>query len=514
LYEKTASSRHQSAPDEAENRDPMSNPDQAASAPQVAKPTAPQKKIFVKTYGCQMNVYDSARMVDVMAPEGYAEAASPDDADIVVLNTCHIRERAAEKVYSELGRLRDWKVARSAKVVGNVVVTAEPDASKVASPVVVVAGCVAQAEGEEMRRRAPVVDLIVGPQNYHRLPDLVAEIRARGDKPGHAVVDTDFPVEDKFASLPAPERRKTLARGPTAFLTIQEGCDKFCTFCVVPYTRGSEYSRPVARIVEEARSLAEAGVREITLLGQNVNAFHGEKPSGGAASLGHLMRELAKIDGVERLRYTTSHPRDMDEELIAAHGDLEKLMPYLHLPVQSGSDAVLDRMNRQHTAEEYVRLIERIRAARPDIALSSDFIVGFPGETEEDFEATLALIREVGFVQAYSFKYSPRPGTPASTRDGQIAEEAKAERLQRLQALVAEQQLAFNKSCAGRRMPVLFDRRGRHERQLVGRSPYLQSVHIDDAPTELFGRIAEIDIEEGFAMSLRGRLAASEAVFA
>ncbi|HEY4342726.1 MAG TPA: tRNA (N6-isopentenyl adenosine(37)-C2)-methylthiotransferase MiaB [Parvibaculum sp.] len=478
---------------------------------------APQKKIFVKTYGCQMNVYDSARMVDVMAPEGYAEAATQEDADIVVLNTCHIRERAAEKVYSELGRLRDWKLARvadAAKVVGPLPPLPNQTPARVASPVVVVAGCVAQAEGEEMRRRAPAVDLIIGPQNYHRLPELVAGIKARGDNPGRAVVDTDFPVEDKFASLPAPEKRKTLARGPTAFLTIQEGCDKFCTFCVVPYTRGSEYSRPVARIVEEARSLADAGVREITLLGQNVNAYHGEDAEGGTASLGRLMRELAKIDGVERLRYTTSHPRDMDDELIAAHGEVEKLMPYLHLPVQSGSDAVLDAMNRQHTAEHYVRLIERIRAARPDIALSSDFIVGFPGETEEDFEATLALIREVGFVQAYSFKYSPRPGTPAATRDGQIAEEVKVERLQRLQMLVAEQQLAFNKSCAGRRLPVLFDRRGRSATQLVGRSPYLQSVHLDNAPAELFGQIAEIDIEEGFAMSLRGRLAAREAVFA
>ncbi|WP_293548941.1 tRNA (N6-isopentenyl adenosine(37)-C2)-methylthiotransferase MiaB [Parvibaculum sp.] len=470
--------------------------------------------MFVKTYGCQMNVYDSARMVDVMAPEGYAEATSPEDADIVVLNTCHIRERAAEKVYSELGRLRDWKAARAAGKLSPDVKVAEPDAAPVVAPVVVVAGCVAQAEGEEMRRRAPAVDLIVGPQNYHRLPELVAGIRARGDKTGAAVIDTDFPVEDKFASLPAPERRKTLARGPTAFLTIQEGCDKFCTFCVVPYTRGSEYSRPISRIAEEARSLADAGVREITLLGQNVNAYHGEDAAGRPASLGRLVRELAKIDGVERLRYTTSHPRDMDEELIAAHGEVEKLMPYLHLPVQSGSDEILDRMNRQHTADHYLRLIERIRAARPDIALSSDFIVGFPGETEEDFEATLSLIREVGFVQAYSFKYSPRPGTPAATREDQVAEDVKAERLQRLQALVAAQQLAFNTSCAGRRMPVLFDRRGRTATQLVGRSPYLQSVHLDDAPPELFGQIAELDIEEGFAMSLRGRLAAREPVLA
>ncbi|MGB3810476.1 MAG: tRNA (N6-isopentenyl adenosine(37)-C2)-methylthiotransferase MiaB [Parvibaculum sp.] len=456
---------------------------------------APQKKIFVKTYGCQMNVYDSARMVDVMAPEGYAEATSPEDADIILLNTCHIRERAAEKVYSELGRLRDMKAERR---------------EQGKDLIVGVAGCVAQAEGEEMRRRAPYVDMIVGPQTYHRLPELVT----RAANGGPTLIETEFPVDDKFASLPAPEKRKTLARGPTAFLTIQEGCDKFCTFCVVPYTRGSEYSRPVARIEEEARSLVDAGVREITLLGQNVNAYHGDDAKGEASSLGQLIRALAAIDGLERLRYTTSHPRDMDDELIAAHGEVEALMPYLHLPVQSGSDAVLDKMNRQHTAEHYIRLIERIRAARPDIALSSDFIVGFPGETEEDFEATLSLIREVGFVQAYSFKYSPRPGTPAATRDGQIAEEVKVERLQRLQALVAEQQLRFNKSCAGRTMPVLFDRRGRTATQLVGRSPYLQSVHLDDAPPHLFGRIAQVEIEEGFAMSLRGRLAMSEAVVA
>jgi tRNA-2-methylthio-N6-dimethylallyladenosine synthase len=476
----------------------MRTQDQSGPADQGARPgneAATPRKIFVKTYGCQMNVYDSDRMVDVMAPHGYSEAASPDEADIVLLNTCHIRERAAEKVYSELGRLRDLKSAR------------EAEGRKL---VIGVAGCVAQAEGEEMKRRAPYVDMIVGPQTYHRMPELVA----RADNGGPTQIETEFPVEDKFGALPAPERRKTLARGPTAFLTIQEGCDKFCTFCVVPYTRGSEYSRPVSRIVEEAQSLADAGVREVTLLGQNVNAFHGEDAAGKATTLGGLIRALAQIDGLERLRYTTSHPRDMDDELIAAHGEVLKLMPYLHLPVQSGSDAVLDAMNRQHTADHYVRLIERIRAARPDIALSSDFIVGFPGETDADFEATLDLIREVGFVQAYSFKYSPRPGTPASTRDNQVAEEVKVERLARLQALVAAQQLAFNASCAGRRMPVLFDRKGRNESQLVGRSPYLQSVHLDNAPAALFGRIAEIDIEEGFAMSLRGRLARDETIFA
>lgn len=448
---------------------------------------AAPKKIFVKTYGCQMNVYDSDRMVDVMAPHGYVETSTQEDADIVLLNTCHIRERAADKVYSELGRLRDLKDAQAAK------------GKKL---VIGVAGCVAQAEGEEMQRRAPYVDMIVGPQTYHRLPELVT----RADNGGPSQIETEFPTVDKFASLPAAEKRKTLARGPTAFLTIQEGCDKFCTFCVVPYTRGSEYSRPFARILEEARSLADAGVREITLLGQNVNAFHGEDATGAAGTLGGLIRALAKIDGLDRLRYTTSHPRDMDEALIEAHGDVDKLMPYLHLPVQSGSDRILDLMNRQHTADHYIRLIERIRAARPDIALSSDFIVGFPGETDADFEATLSLVREVGFVQAYTFKYSPRPGTPAAGHDAQIAEEVKVERLARLQALVAEQQLAFNKSCAGRRLPVLFDRRGRTPTQLVGRSPFLQSVVLDNAPAHLFGQIAEMDIDEGFAMSLHGRL--------
>ncbi|MES1989470.1 MAG: tRNA (N6-isopentenyl adenosine(37)-C2)-methylthiotransferase MiaB [Pseudomonadota bacterium] len=449
---------------------------------------AAPKKIFIKTYGCQMNVYDSARMADAMAPHGYEEAGSPDDADIVLLNTCHIRERAADKVYSELGRLRDLKNERAALGGKKLVIG--------------VAGCVAQAEGEEIGRRAPYVDMIIGPQAYHRLPDMVA----RSGNGGPSQIETEFPAEDKFINLPAPEKRKTLARGPTAFLTIQEGCDKFCTFCVVPYTRGSEFSRPLARILDEARSLVDAGVREITLLGQNVNAFHGEDERGHATTLGGLIRALARIDGLKRLRYTTSHPRDMDEALIAAHGEEKKLMPYLHLPVQSGSDRVLDAMNRQHTAEHYLRLIGRIRAARPDIALSSDFIVGFPGETDADFEATLSLIRDVGFVQAYSFKYSPRPGTPAATRDEQIAEEVKSERLQRLQMLVAEQQLAFNKSCAGKRFPVLFDRQGRTSTQLVGRSPYLQSVHIEDAPQSLFGQISEIDIEEGFAQSLRGRL--------
>ena len=456
---------------------------------------APQKKIFVKTYGCQMNVYDSARMVDVMAPSGYTEVDQPEDADIVILNTCHIREKAAEKVYSELGRLRELKKEKSGRGEGLVIG---------------VAGCVAQAEGEEMRRRAPVVDLVLGPQTYHRLPEYVERLSNGG--PG--IVETEFPADDKFEALPAPERRKTLARGATAFLTIQEGCDKFCTFCVVPYTRGAEFSRPLLRILDEAKALADAGVREITLLGQNVNAYHGDDGKGRAATLGQLVRHLAEIDGIARLRYTTSHPRDMDDELIAAHAEVPELMPYLHLPVQSGSDRILDAMNRKHDAESYIRLVERIRSAKPDIAMSSDFIVGFPGETERDFEATLDLIRAVGYAQAYSFKYSPRPGTPASTEEDQLPEEVKSERLQRLQALLGEQQIAFNEACAGRTMPVLFDRRGRGEAQLVGRSPYLQSVHIDGAPEHLFGQLVDVEIEEGHRNSLRGRLPEKESALA
>lgn len=472
------------------------SPEDAPKAGLAADETGvPRKKIFVKTYGCQMNVYDSARMVDVMAPSGYTEVDAPDEADIVILNTCHIREKAAEKVYSELGRLRDLKKEKSGR--GE-------------NLVIGVAGCVAQAEGEEMRRRAPSVDLVLGPQTYHRLPEYVSRL-ANG---GPGIVETEFPAEDKFQSLPAPERRKTLARGATAFLTIQEGCDKFCTFCVVPYTRGAEFSRPLPRIADEARALAEAGVREITLLGQNVNAWHGDDGSGGVATLGKLIRHLAKIDGVERLRYTTSHPRDMDDELLAAHADVPELMPYLHLPVQSGSDRILAAMNRRHDAESYLRLIERIRAARPDIALSSDFIVGFPGETEADFEATLSLVREVGYAQAYSFKYSPRPGTPAAGEEDQLPEEVKSERLARLQDLLGEQQIAFNRACAGRSMKVLFDRRGKGERQLVGRSPWLQSVHVEDAPESLFGEIVDVEIEEGYRNSLRGRLRQAEAVLA
>jgi tRNA-2-methylthio-N6-dimethylallyladenosine synthase len=445
------------------------------------------RSVYVKTYGCQMNVYDSDRMADALAPEGYRAVDSPDEADVVILNTCHIREKAAEKVYSELGRLRVMKerAARAGRTM-----------------TIGVAGCVAQAEGEEIISRAPVVDIVVGPQTYHRLPELVARAR-RGEKS----VDAEFPAEDKFAHLPAADRRRTIARGVTAFLTVQEGCDKFCSFCVVPYTRGSETSRPVAAIVAEAERLAEAGVREVTLLGQNVNAYHGAGPDGRDWGLGDLLFRLAAIPGLDRLRYTTSHPRDMDDALIAAHRDLTALMPYLHLPVQAGSDRVLAAMNRRHTAVEYLRLVERIRTARPDIALSGDFIVGFPGETEEDFRATLALVEAVGYASAFSFKYSPRPGTPAADMKAQVPEAEKADRLARLQALLAGQQAAFNAATAGLTIPVLFEKPGRRPGQLVGRSPWLQPVHVDGA--EAASRVGEIEtvtITATSPNSLAGRL--------
>ncbi|CAM5772226.1 tRNA-2-methylthio-N(6)-dimethylallyladenosine synthase [Labrys miyagiensis] len=440
------------------------------------------KTVFIKSYGCQMNVYDSQRMADTLAPAGYVETSSPDNADLVILNTCHIREKAAEKVYSEIGRLR---VARDERR------RAGGDMQ------IAVAGCVAQAEGEEILRRAPAVDLVVGPQTYHRLPDLIA--KARSAKP----VDTEFPIEDKFAVLPAPRREKTLARGPSAFVTVQEGCDKFCTFCVVPYTRGAETSRPVASIVAEVERLAGAGVREISLLGQNVNAYHGEGPDGRAWTLGELVHRLARIDPITRLRYTTSHPRDMDDSLIEAHRDLPALMPFLHLPVQSGSDRILDVMNRKHTSAEYLRLIEKIRHARPDMAFSSDFIVGFPGESDADFEATLRLIEEVSYVSAYSFKYSPRPGTPGAGMADQIDEEVKAERLARLQSLTEGQQKAFNHASIGRTMDVLFDRKGKHPGQIAGRSPYLQAVQVE-ADESLIGTVAPVEITTTGAWSLHG----------
>ncbi len=425
----------------------------------------PPKRVFVKTYGCQMNVYDSQRMGDALAADGYVATDAIEEADLVLLNTCHIREKAAEKVYSELGRIRKLKAER---------------AREGRETVIGVAGCVAQAEGREIIRRSPVVDLVIGPQTYHRLPDAVRKAR-RGEK----VVETDYAIEDKFEHLPQPRKAELIKRGVTAFLTVQEGCDKFCTFCVVPYTRGSEVSRPVSQIVAEARKLAEAGVREVTLLGQNVNAWHGEGPDGREWGLGRLLFALAEIPGIARLRYTTSHPRDMDEALIKAHRDLPTLMPYLHLPVQAGSDRILKAMNRKHTATDYLRLIERIRAVRPDMALSGDFIVGFPGETDADFEATLALVREVVYAQAFSFKYSQRPGTPGADLPDQVEERVKDERLQRLQALLVEQQQAFVTGMVGREIDLLIDKPGRQAGQKVGRSPWLQPVIVDETAGEI-----------------------------
>ncbi|WP_224545232.1 tRNA (N6-isopentenyl adenosine(37)-C2)-methylthiotransferase MiaB [Mesorhizobium sp. CA16] len=418
------------------------------------------KKVFVKTYGCQMNVYDSQRMTDALAADGYVATDAVEDADLVLLNTCHIREKAAEKVYSELGRIRDMKAERA-------------EAGR--ELLIGVAGCVAQAEGAEIIRRAPAVDLVIGPQTYHRLPDVLARVRG-----GEKIVETEYAVEDKFEHLPQPKRAELARRGVTAFLTVQEGCDKFCTFCVVPYTRGSEVSRPVAQIIAEAERLAEAGVREVTLLGQNVNAWHGIGENGEEWGLGRLLFRLAEIPGLARLRYTTSHPRDMDDELIAAHRDLPALMPYLHLPVQSGSDRILKAMNRRHTARDYLALIERIRAARADIAMSGDFIVGFPGETDEDFEATLKLVREVNYASAFSFKYSPRPGTPGAEMDGHVSEAVKDERLQALQALLLRQQQDFGLSLVGRTIGTLIEKPGRQAGQQVGRSPWLQPVIVDD----------------------------------
>ncbi len=449
-----------------------------------------QKTLFIKSYGCQMNVYDSARMADVLAAGGYRMVEAPDRADLIILNTCHIREKAAEKVYSELGRLGALK-RRRARAGGRLLIG--------------VAGCVAQAEGAEMMARAPQLDLLVGPQAYHRLPELLARAtEARG--PAERVIDTDFPAESKFDALPAVG-----AQGASAFLTVQEGCDKFCSFCVVPYTRGAEVSRPAADILAEARRLVERGAREITLLGQNVNAYRGAAPGGGSWGLARLIRALAELDRLDRIRYTTSHPCDMDAELIAAHGEVPSLMPFLHLPAQSGSDTVLAAMNRRHRAADYRDVVARLRAARPDIALSSDFIVGHPGETEADFAATLDLVHRVGYAQAYSFKYSPRPGTPAAEAADQVPGEVAAERLARLQAVLATQQAAFNRGAVGRDMPVLFDRRGRHVGQLIGRSPWMQAVHADfggaaEADAAI-GTLASVRIVAAHPMSLHGALA-------
>ncbi|WP_294614098.1 tRNA (N6-isopentenyl adenosine(37)-C2)-methylthiotransferase MiaB [uncultured Roseovarius sp.] len=438
------------------------------------------KKLFIKTYGCQMNVYDSDRMSDALAPHGYETTLDMAQADLVLLNTCHIREKASEKVFSELGRLKELQGERRA-MGGDMLIG--------------VAGCVAQAEGEEIMRRQPLVDLVVGPQSYHRLPQMEARVRAGG-----TALDTDFPADDKFDTL---RHRPKAARGPTAFLTVQEGCDKFCAFCVVPYTRGAEVSRPASRILEEARNLVERGVREITLLGQNVNAYHGAG-EGGDWTLARLIWALNDIDGLERIRFTTSHPNDMGDDLIAAHGECEKLMPYLHLPVQSGSDKILKRMNRSHTAESYLRLIERIRAARPDILLSGDFIVGFPEETEADFQATMDLVEEVNYGYAYSFKYSTRPGTPAAER-AQVEEDVKSERLQRLQSLITRQQRAIQDAMVGRTVGVLFEKPGRLEGQMMGKSDYLHAVHVANADVAV-GDLARVEIIESGTNSLAGRL--------
>lgn len=461
------------------------------------------KKLFIKTYGCQMNVYDSARMADVLAPLGYAKTDSPEDADMVILNTCHIREKAAEKVFSELGHWRIRK-AEAQKQGGDVTIA--------------VAGCVAQAEGEQINQRAPFVDLVVGSQAYHKLPELLARAeRARvkhsggAHKAGLGLLDTGFPVESKFDHLP---HEISSAPGPVGYLAVQEGCDKFCTFCVVPYTRGAEYSRPAEAIISEAFRIAATGVHEIALLGQNVNAWHGEGADGRGWSLARLLKALQDRVNAQypqiRWRYTTSHPLEMTDDLIAAHGDLEMLMPFLHLPVQAGSDAVLKAMNRQHRAEDYLRIVDRLRAARPDIALSGDFITGFPGETDRDFEATLDLVRQVRYASAYSFKYSMRPGTPGSLMPNQVPEAVRSERLLVLQDLLREQSAAFNRACVGRTLDVVFDRTGRVPGQVLGRSPYMQSVIVADASLQVGDR-AMVAITAGHGSSIDGRLSRLEA---
>ncbi len=442
----------------------------------------PSKKLHIKTYGCQMNVYDSERMADILRPLGYEMSDTSENADLVVLNTCHIREKASEKVYSEIGRLKEQREDKEARGEGRMTIA--------------IAGCVAQAEGQEIMNRAPAVDLVVGPQAYHQLPELIARTtRAKGER-----LSADFAPNAKFDALSA-EREVT---GPTAFLTVQEGCDKFCTFCVVPYTRGAEWSRPVDQILAEARSLASKGVREITLLGQNVNAYNGAH-NGGESTLARLMYALAEIDGVDRLRYTTSHPNDMGDDLIAAHRDLAAVMPYLHLPVQSGSDKILRAMNRKHGRAAYIDLIARIKDARPDLALSGDFIVGFPGETDKDFADTLDLVRTVGYASSFTFKYSPRPGTPAAAMPNQVEDQVMDERLQALNALIASQQQAFKEGLVGKTLPILFEKKGRYGRQAIGRSPYLQSVFVEDAD-HLMGQIVPVTITATGNNSLQGAL--------
>ncbi|TWC01048.1 tRNA-i(6)A37 thiotransferase enzyme MiaB [Bradyrhizobium macuxiense] len=448
------------------------------------------RKLHIKSYGCQMNVYDAQRMVDTLAGEGFVETASAEDADLVILNTCHIREKASEKVYSELGRLR----------------VAKDEAARAGREMkIAVAGCVAQAEGAEIIHRAPTVDIVVGPQSYHHLPELLKRAKENG-----RALETEFPVEDKFGFLPQPKPDAIRARGISAFVTVQEGCDKFCTFCVVPYTRGAEVSRPVAKIIDDVKQLADNGVREFTLIGQNVNAYHGEGPDGRAWSLGKLLQRLAAIPGVIRLRYSTSHPRDVDDDLIAAHRDLPELMPFVHLPVQSGADRILAAMNRKHTADDYRRVIDRFRAARQDIAFSSDFIVGFPGESEEEFSATLALVTQIGYAAAYSFKYSPRPGTPAAEMRETVSAAEMDERLGRLQELIDSQQSAFNRAAIGTTVDVLFERAARNPGQIVGRTAYLQPAHVMASP-DIIGQVRSVRIDSLERYSLIGELATQSA---
>jgi tRNA-2-methylthio-N6-dimethylallyladenosine synthase len=453
--------------------------------------TSNMKKLYIKTWGCQMNVYDSNRMADILAPLGYGMTDTIEGADMVILNTCHIREKATDKVFSDLGRIRPFKEQK------------EADDGEM---LIAVAGCVAQAEGDYILKRAPYVDMIFGPQTYHELPEMVA--KATGAFGANRIVNTEFPTESKFDSLPEEQE----SHGPAAFLSIQEGCDKFCTFCVVPYTRGSEYSRTVEEIVDEAKRLRDTGVIEITLLGQNVNAFHGVDKSGTTWGLARLIDAVAEIDGIERIRYTTSHPRDMDDDLIDAHGSVEKLMPFLHLPVQSGSDRILKAMNRKHDSDLYRDIIDRLRKVRTDLAFSSDFIVGFPGESEDDFEATMQLIRDVGFASCYSFKYSSRPGTPAASMQAAIiSNEIATKRLARLQGLLNEQQHAFNQKSAGLTMSVLLDRIGKKEGQLVGRSEYNQSVYLTANP-RLMNTLVDVEITDGFEKSLTGKIVTGETV--
>lgn len=451
------------------------------------------KKLYIKTYGCQMNVYDSERMADILSPIGYELTSTPEDADLAILNTCHIREKAEQKMYSDLGRLKDHR---------------KNQGDKKDPMIIAVGGCVAQAEGAEIMRQAPFVDMVFGPQTYHRLPEMIARATRAADKKkgkGRGIIDTDFPMESKFDALPQTEVSRA-----AAFLTVQEGCDKFCSYCVVPYTRGAEFSRPAHEILEEAKHLAKLGTKEITLLGQNVNAYHGENPTGnGEWGLGRLARELAEIEGIERIRYITSHPSDMTDELIEAHRDVPQLMPYLHLPIQAGSNRILEAMNRKHTRESYLRILDRLREVRPDIALASDFIVGFPGETDADFRETLDIAEKVHYAQAYSFKYSIRPGTPAGVMENQIPEDVKASRLQELQTLLNHHQHEFNKQTVGKVVRVLFERRGRLEGQLIGRSPYMQSVTVF-APERLLGQIVDVEIKEAHPNSIAGVILTTE----